>query len=376
MNKKEVSEIKKNFNDKSGFFTMERVLTGFIDAEKNVLCHTVTPCVTMPVEFKEICDVTLIRILSTSVGKKFVEYEFPNEAYEEGHAEQVLYKLLDTKLNDDDACKSFLEHIASNILYTGPFAVITAYCTYAVRTKNKTDEFDDDNNDEMYNYIITAICPANTGSDGFIFDGNDKEIIKKLNNELIIDKTPSDGFLYPTFDNRTADINHVMVYSKSTKSPNVSIVEDVLECNFVMSPECEKASYQSILKSVAGDDLDYTFMNTVNEKIQDMVVDGRNDTDVTLLKPDDLKTIFRDCGLSEEKVNTVDAIYRHTCGDSTITATNVVEHKNVVTAPGIRIDIKSSVADKLRTSVVDGRRCLLIDLDDPTVEINGLSVNL
>ena len=376
MNRKEVNEIKKNFNDKCGFFTMERILTGFIDAEKNVVCHSVEPCVTMSQEFKEVCDMTLVRTLSTSVGKKFIEYSFPNVAYEENHSQNILYTLLDTKLKDDQICNTFLEHIANNITYTGPFAVITAYCTYAIRKKDKTDEYNDEDSEEMYNYIITAICPANTGSDGFVFDSNDKEIIKKLNNELIIDKTPSDGFLFPTFDNRSADINHVMVYSKSTKSPNISIVEDVLECNFVMSPECEKASYQSILKSVAGDDLDYTFMNTVNEKIQDMVADGRNDTDVTLLKPDDLKTIFRDCGLSEEKVNTVDAIYRHTCGDSTITAANVVESKNVVTAPGIRVDIKSSVADKLRTSVVDGRRCLLIDLDDPTVEINGLSINL
>ena len=34
MNKKETAEIKKNFSDKSGFFIMERILTGFIDAEK------------------------------------------------------------------------------------------------------------------------------------------------------------------------------------------------------------------------------------------------------------------------------------------------------------------------------------------------------
>ena len=34
MNKKETAEIKKNFSDKSGFFIMDRVLTGFVDAEK------------------------------------------------------------------------------------------------------------------------------------------------------------------------------------------------------------------------------------------------------------------------------------------------------------------------------------------------------
>lgn len=376
MNKKEVIEIKKNFTDKSGFFIMDRVLTGFIDAENNVLCHEVSPCVTMPVEFKEVCDMSLVKVLSTQVGKKFTEYAFPNTTYEEGQAQNILYTLLDTKLKDDAVCVNFLEHIANNILYTGPFAVITAYCTYTIRKKNKTDEYDDFDNDELYNYIITAICPANTGTDGFVFNREDKEILKKLNNELIIDKVPTDGFLFPTFDNRSSDINHVMVYSKSTKTPNVSLVEDVLGCEFVMSPDVEKESFKSIIKSVAGDDLDYTLLNTVNEKIKDVIDESKDNTEVTLLGPTVLKDILRDTGLDENKVNTVDAIYRHTCGESIITASNVVEHKNVVQAPGIKIDISAAFSDKLRTSVVDGRRCILIDLDDPTVEINGLSVNL
>ena len=50
MNKKETAEIKKNFSDKSGFFIMERVLTGFVDAEKNVRFVKTFSCLTMSVE--------------------------------------------------------------------------------------------------------------------------------------------------------------------------------------------------------------------------------------------------------------------------------------------------------------------------------------
>ncbi len=34
MNKKEIAEIKKNFSDDCGFFTVGKVLTAYIDAEK------------------------------------------------------------------------------------------------------------------------------------------------------------------------------------------------------------------------------------------------------------------------------------------------------------------------------------------------------
>ena len=72
MNKKETAEIKKNFSDKSGFFIMERILTGFIDAEKNLRYHNITSCITMPGEEHAVYEETLKRVLNTNVGKSFI----------------------------------------------------------------------------------------------------------------------------------------------------------------------------------------------------------------------------------------------------------------------------------------------------------------
>lgn len=375
MNKKETAEIKKNFSDKSGFFIMERLLTGFIDAEKNLRCHQINSCLTMSVEEHDVYEETLKKVLNTNVGKSFVEYEFPNEAYEEGKPQNILYTLLKSELKDETICEDFLNHIANNRACEGPFAVLTAYCTYTIRRKDKNDEFAE-GEDEVYRYILTALCPVNTGSDGFIFDSFNNEITKKVNTELIISKSPSDGFLFPVFSNRSSDINHVMYYTKSANSPDISIVENVLGCNFVMSAENEKANFQSILKSVAGDDLDYMLIKTVNEKISDVVEECKDETDRTVIEPAMLRDIFIDAGLPQERVDMVQPVYEKVCGNAPLTAANLVETKTVLSSPGITVNIKPSAADKVRTSVVDGRRCLLIDIDDPTIEINGLPVTL
>jgi len=375
MNKKETAEIKKNFSDKSGFFIMERLLTGFIDAEKNLRCHQINSCLTMSVEEHDVYEETLKKVLNTNVGKSFVEYEFPNEAYEEGKPQNILYTLLKSELKDETVCEDFLNHIANNRVCEGPFAVLTAYCTYTIRRKDKNDEFAD-GEDEVYRYILTALCPVNTGSDGFIFDSFNNEITKKVNTELIISKSPSDGFLFPVFSNRSSDINHVMYYTKSANSPDISIVENVLGCNFVMSADNEKANFQSILKSVAGDDLDYMLIKTVNEKISDVVEECKDETDKVVIEPNKLRDIFIDAGLPQERVDMVQPVYEKVCGNAPLTAVNLVETKTVLSSPGITVNIKPSAADKVRTSVVDGRRCLLIDIDDPTIEINGLPVTL
>ena len=375
MNKKETAEIKKNFSDKSGFFIMERVLTGFIDAEKNVRYAKTNACVTMSVEEHDVYDETLKKVLNTNVGKNFCEYEFPNEAYEEGKPQEILYSLLKSELKDEVLCENFLNHIANNVAYTGPFAVITAYCVYTIRKKDKNDEFAE-GEDEVYRYLLTAICPVNTSSDGFIFDSFNNEITKKVNTELIISKAPSDGFLYPVFSNRSTDINHVMYYAKSASKPNTSIIEDVLGCSFVMSAESEKTSFQSILKTVVGDDLDYMVIKTVNEKLQEVAEENKDDTDCVVIDNTKLKGILTDIGVPQERVEMTDPVFERVCGNTPLTVSNLIDKKTVLTSAGITVNIKPDAADKVRTSVIEGRRCLLIDIDDPTIEINGLPVTL
>lgn len=375
MNKKETAEIKKNFSEKSRFFTIEKVLTGFIDAEKNIRCQKVNSCIAMEEAEHGVYMETLKKVLSTSVGKNFCEYEFPNEAYEKDRPQEILYSLLKSKLEDSQECERFLKHIAENLVNEAPYVVITAYCCYTVRHKDKNDEHYN-GDDEVFRYLLTAICPVNSGTDGFIFDNESNDILKKANTELIISKAPSDGFLYPVFSNRSPDINHVMYYSKSAAKPNISIIERVLGCSFVMSAEGEKESFHSILKSVVGDDLDYMVIKTVNDKLQEVEEESKDETDTPVIDDISLKNILTDIGIPQERVEMVKPVFEQVCGNTPLTVSNLIESRTVLSATGITVNIKPDFADKVHTSVVDGRKCLLIDIDDPTIEINGLPVNL
>ena len=117
-------------------------------------------------------------------------------------------------------------------------------------------------------------------------------------------------------------------------------------------------------------------IKTVNEKIQEVVDSSKDDTDKAVIDNNVLKDILTDIGVPEERVQMVEPVYEKVCGNAPLTASNLVESKTVLSSPGITVNIKPSAADKVRTSVVDGRRCLLIDIDDPTIEINGLPVTL
>lgn len=374
MNKKEIAEIRKNFSDDCGFFTVGHVLSAFVDSEKNIKYKANRLYNTLPAEEAELIMIILKKVLSGQIGKNLLEYQFPNEAYEEGNSQHLLYNVMKSKLLDDELADNFLNTIVEKMEYVSTYAIFSAHCTYNVLKKNKNDDFDEEA-DLEYNFIITAICPVNIRMDGLIFDDITNEIVKKPNSDRIVEM-PSDGFLFPVFSDRTPDINGVMYYTKNAKKPNTSIVDELLGCEFVMSCQSEKATFHSILNNVVADELDYSMITTVNEKIQEIVDQNSHETEIPTIDKTRLSSILWESGVSQEKLEHLPKVYETALGNKTLTAVNLVDKKTVVSVPSITVNIGKDGVDKVRTQVIEGKKCLVIDLDDPEVEINGLSATI
>lgn len=374
MNKKEIAEIRKNFSDDCGFFTVGHVLSAFVDSEKNIKYKANRLYNTLPAEEAELIMIILKKVLSGQIGKNLLEYQFPNEAYEEGNSQHLLYNVMKSKFTDEELADKFLNAIVEKMEYVSTYAIFSAHCTYNVLKKNKNDDFDEEA-DLEYNFIITAICPVNIRMDGLIFDDITNEIVKKPNSDRIVEM-PSDGFLFPVFSDRTPDINGVMYYTKNAKKPNTSIVDELLGCEFVMSCQSEKATFHSILNNVVADELDYSMITTVNEKIQEIVDQNSHETEIPTIDKTRLSSILWESGVSQEKLEHLPKVYETALGNKTLTAVNLVDKKTVVSVPSITVNIGKDGVDKVRTQVIEGKKCLVIDLDDPELEINGLSATI
>ena len=375
MNKKELAEIKKNFTDSSGLFTLNRVVTAYIDPQKNVRCKTNNMYSLIPEEEGNVFMESLSKVFRGSLGKGLLEYAFPNEQYEDGGAQKELYEAVRVKLNEEEAVDKLIARIVNNLAYEPAYTIILGHCSYSIITKDRNDEALDSSADE-YNFIVAAICPANTADDGLMFNSETNTIVKKANTDLIISREPTDGFFFPVFSDRDPDVNHVMYFTKSPKKPNISFIDNVLGCEFVMSAHGEKETFQAVLNDVVGDELNYTVITTVNEKIQEYVTNTKNDTELPVLDDRKMYNILSDSGVSDEKLEALPAVFKKKVGDGVLTATNLVENKTTLSTPDITVNISKNATDKVRTRVVDGRRCLIIDLDDPAISINGLTTRI
>ena len=375
MNKKEVAEIKRSFAEGCGFFTLNRILYAYADAEKNIKYTESRSWPAVPEDEGAVVMETLKKVFSGSLGKNLNEYAFPNESYEEGGAQNILYAAVKGKLEDEEANKAFIGRIVENTDMSCAYTVIAGHCTYSILVKDKNDECIGEGDSE-YNFIVTAICPVNTGDDGLFYDQTADTIAKKSNTEMIIARAPQDGFFYPVFSDRSPDVNSVMYYTRSPKKPNLSIVEDVLECRFDFTPDGEKERFRSVLTEVCREELDYTVITRVNDIIKEVIDQNKNETEPPVIDSGRMKTILSDAGVSEEKLEALDAVYKSTIGDASLKASNLVENKTVLSVPEITVNISKEATDKVRTTVIQGRKCLIIDLDDPSVTINGIETTI
>lgn len=370
MNKKEISELKRNFTDSCGFFTMGHILRAFVDADKNIVYSDNRLIGTIPEEDQELIYDTMRKGLSGSLGKNLIEYSFPNSAYEEGAPQWIMYNAMREKFRNEELNQAFLHNITENIDYVSTFVIFAAHCTYTLFKKDKNEEKTEDNSD--YNFILTVICPVETCGDELIFDSEENKIRKRPKNDRIISRTPTDAFLFPTLCGGEPDVNSVLCYSAKPKEPNVSLVEQVLGCEAAFTAAGEKAVFGKVLEEVMGSDLDYTIITKVNEKIGEEIKEHRFDEKPATIDENKLRDILFDAGVEDKRLNDVSRAYSEKVGKKPLTASNLVSPKTVIATPEITINISKTATEKVRTSLIGGRRCLVIDLDDPNITINGL----
>ena len=373
MNKKDLRELKKNFSDTSDLFTMNHVVTAFVDAEKNIRCQNSQAYHDIPQEEAFCYWKTFKKVLSGSLGKGLLEYEFPKEAYEEGAPQQILYQALNTKLKDESDVSVLLDQIVRQMDATSMYAILVAHCTYTVFNKTRNDEKNPYDSLD-YSFLAVAICPVEVRTDGLIYNETDNEIMKKIDTDRIVAEVPSDGFLYPTFTGRGPDVNHVLYYTRKPKEVNVSLVEQVLGCKFTYTAQQEKEQFQEMLQDVLGEELNYSTITAVNERIQSVAEDPEPSADLPVIDDIQIRDILLDAGVSEEKAEEMQTAYREKVQNHPLSADNLVDKKTVITAPGISVQVKKDFTSCVHLQNVDGHRYLMFDLADPDIQENVMCV--
>ena len=207
MNKKDVTELKRRI--KIDQTTISRIAGAYVNGEKEIL----TTFSDSYWNFDEDEQFKYIDIASKSMsgtmGNNLLSLEFPaEEDGTSGGMSASLYALKESKLEDEGMLKSFYSHIIDNYDTIEHFLIVLFYDTYDIPMKTKDGMLLDDS-EEVYDYIICAICPVKLTNGGLSYSPKENRIKTRIRDWVV--SPVESAFVYPAFTDRSSDIDRKSV---------------------------------------------------------------------------------------------------------------------------------------------------------------------
>lgn len=371
MNKKEVLEIRKQFTPANCAIT--RIAGCYVDHEKNKKMESKSAFLSLPEEeaFKYF-DI-FKKTLSGTMGKNMLNMEFPIDQEMPGGTQEFLMKLKASKLEDDMLLEEFYDKVIATYEYAENYYIILIHAMYDVpgRSSDNMEMFDA--SDEVYEYLVCSICPVSLSKAGLSYNAESNCIQDRIR-DWVVDM-PDKGFLFPAFNDRSTDIHGVLYYTKKSEDLQPELIEQLLGARMPMSANTQKETFQMLIEDTLGEDGDYKTIRNIHDTLNDMIEEHKEEPEPLQLDKTDVRKVFERSGVSSEKMESFDQNYEETVGEkASLLAANITETKKFqIETPDIVIKVNPGRTDLVDTMVVNGRKCLVIAVDD-SLEVNGIPV--
>ena len=289
------------------------------------------------------------------------------------NAHGLLLKLRDSKLKDEALLEEYFDRIIENYEYVGNYLILVVHDVYDVPGR-ATDGMDmEDASDEIYEYILSCICPVELSKPGLSYNPEENAFQNRVRDWVV--SLPDRGFLFPSFNDRSADIHGLLYYSKNPEELQEGFVDQLFGCPLPLSAGDQKETFQALIEDTLGEDCSIEMVKDIHERFTELVQENKEAPEPVVLDKSQVKTILADSGVANEKLDEFDRHYDETAGESTsLLMSNIVETRSFeVKTPDVVIKVKPDRTDLIETRQIDGRECLVIALDGG-IEVNGITV--
>ena len=372
MNEKELREIKRRFRpDKSN---IPNVVGCFINAEGQIISRFSQSILLSENDESEALLSVMKKTLSGSLGTNLIDLEFSTRDVTDAEEHKLLMKLRDTHLKDEASLSDFFTRVAESVHINSNYVVLLANDIYDVYTKENDEE---SGSSVTFNYIVCAICPLKDAAEGLFFRESDKLFHSVTANAILT--CPILGFMFPTFDDRAANIYHTLYYTKDLASSSPEFVGRVFGKEPPMPAKVQKSTFNYCLKEALGEECSLEVVRSVSKQVAEMVEEHKEmkiPEPLTLTKAT-VKGMLEKCGIEEKSLETLGEKLDESYGkNAELTPKNVVTTSRLeVVLPDIKISVKKGKEDLISTQVINGKKYVLIDATEG-VEVNGVPVKI
>lgn len=351
MNKKEVLELKRRFKKEAATFT--RVSGCYVDGNHNKVCKFGNTFLNLEEdEFYKYLEIAN-KALSGTIGNNLLELKFPIEEEEVGGRQHILMALRASKLEDENLLDTFYDLVIDTYDHAGNYLIVLFHDAYDVMTRTK-DNNNLDESEEVYEYLICAICPVDLSKPGLGFLEDEHRIGPRVRDWVV--GAVDTAFLFPAFNDRSTDIHSTLFYTKNTKEPHSEFMANGLGCGIERTATEQKMAFHSIVRNVLGaedehtDDVLLDLQQNLSDMIDEYAETHDDDEDVFLLDKEVVTKLLADSEISEEKAAKIEKSVDEAFGEKPPAAENVIDSKALVQNE-LRVE-KMALEDQVGTLTV------------------------
>ena len=373
MTRKELNEIKSQYTlENCGIL---RLCGCYVDGERNKITQFNENFLNLPEEEKHKYFDIFKKTLSGTPGKNLVDMKFNVDAYADEGARTFLMNLRDSGLKDDRLLDEFYDRIINNYSYVGNYLILLINQVYDIPAVTTDNIEMDDASDEVYSYILCSICHVNLSKPGLGYDEEDNNFHDKKQNHMV--DVPDVGFLFPAFNKRSADEDMTMFYTKDVSEFEDGLIDCLLDCVAPLPAKQQKETFTSLVSEAVGEEADLQVVKNIHANLEQIIEEKKQESPApVMLDKNEMKNLLEKSGVKEERLENFEEHFEMAAGEhGKLVASNVSSGKKFeVKTPDVVIKINSDKTDIVSTQVIDGRQCLVIQIDE-RLEVNGISVN-
>lgn len=373
MTRKELNEIKSQYTlEDCGIL---RLCGCYVDGERNKITQFNENFLNLPEEEKHKYFDIFKKTLSGTPGKNLVDMKFNVDAYADEGARTFLMNLRDSGLKDDRLLNEFYDRIINNYSHVGNYLILLINQVYDIPAVTTDNIEMDDASDEVYSYILCSICHVNLSKPGLGYDEEDNNFHDKKQNHMV--DVPDVGFLFPAFNKRSADEDMTLFYTKDVSEFEDGLIDCLLDCAVPLPAKQQKETFTSLVNEALGEEADLEIVKNIHENLEQIIEEKKQESPApVMLDKTEMKDLLEKSGVKEEKLENFEEHFEMAAGEhGKLVASNVSSGKKFeVKTPDVVIKINSDKTDIVSTQVIDGRQCLVIQIDE-RLEVNGISVN-
>ena len=374
MTEKEVSEIRRRFRaDKSN---ITRVRGCYVNEKKEIISEFSQPMALLSQEESEEVFGLLKKTLSGTLGKNLLDIEFSTKQVMEGEEHKLLMALRGSSLDDDAAVGEFYQKVIASLTMEGNYLILLCSEKYDVPSYGKDGEKDGESS-EVFSYILCSICPVKQTKpllSYYVYENRFRNLVPDW-----IVTAPQLGFLFPAFDDRSANIYNALYYTRNIADSREEFTNAVFAVPAPMPAAEQKETFQSIFAETTSEECSYEVVQAVHEQLTELIEEHKVNKipEPLVVSKKTMARVLESCGVSEPHVTEFEEKYDEQFGAGTeISPRNLVDTRQFrVCTPDVTIKVNPERSDLVETRIIDGIKYILVRAEDG-VEVNGVNIRI